>query len=82
MTRGHNLEIQLYLDLLERDYGPGFDFSRLSNDELSILEALTRHALGAGHLKQGEREDLHRIMPDIDRQWAVRGRYRWLNSWN
>jgi hypothetical protein len=79
MTRGQHIELALYLEMLERDYGPGFDLSVLSPEELGILEDLLRYAIEVD--PQVSEHDKLRLLPlssSVREQQKVRHRYAWL----
>ena len=72
-------QVQLYLEMLERNYGPEFVFEVLTNEELLILELLTQYAMEQeDNVSEGERARLRLLLPLIERQWKCRERYRWL----
>lgn len=79
MTRGRHMELALYLEMLERDYGPGFDLSLLSPEELFILEELLRYAIDVDPLvAEGDKLRLLPLSSSVREQQIVRHRYAWL----
>ena len=79
MAQWQRPQVQLYLEMLERNYGPEFVFEILTNEELLILEQLTQYAMEReDDVSEGERARLRPLLPLIERQWKCRERYRWL----
>lgn len=71
-------QVDLYIELLEQRYGKRFDIAILSNDELTILEALAQHAWQQG---QHGTTDEAPLLAHIQAQRRCRDRYSWLPSY-
>lgn len=81
MTRGRHTELQLYWEMLERQFGPAFPLQLLSDDELAILDDLIRYAIDEDDLlPEANKLELFPMLGAVSEQRCLRSRYAWLAS--
>lgn len=75
--------LHLYLEMLERDYGPSVGLTALSDVELVILRDLAQLAPPHTRLAYGgQAQSVGQLLDEIARQWLIRQRYCWLRVYN
>lgn len=79
MTKGRHTELQLYLEMLERQFGVDFPLEVLSNEELAILDHLARYAVDKDELlPETDKLQWLPLLGAVREQQCLRSRYGWL----